>query len=259
MAIFGMVKGELFESVCALIGTTEHTVVTSMGTSTYTGPKYTFSPYCNPIAEVCTGAGTNEFDPRILVTLTWTDSALAGEDSMCRVNYAGFDYFNGQTIDLCPESYTFAKRDLVFLDGPATLAHTEHAVQEKWTRSSLSLKRSTYSNLTITGNYGKAFNTLTIAGVYDKDAWVNYTGGSYHYPPNFYLNVMTSDRPTFNDYRLGDGMFQTWTDPATTITYNIEKGRYWDCQTPYFAGSVSQYTSFPYHNTVTVPQGNTCI
>ena len=54
-----------------------------------------------------------------------------------------------------------------------------------------------------------------------------------------YMGIMNTDLTTINDYRLGDGMFPTaaapWTDAVTTITYRIEKGRYWDCQNP--AGS----------------------
>ena len=228
MAIGAMIKGEIFESICSLIGSTTMTTTGTMA-STYQGPANTFQPYCEPKKpDAC-----DPSFPLAKVTLTWTDSEKAGENpATCQVSYCGLLWYNGQTQQICPDEYT--------IDQTVTTISSHKGGIEVWVvggntnfndyEASLKLRMAYRYSIFGGSTYTYADQQLIIArsdsSTYNISfvTWYNFGTPNVIYDD---MGVMVVDKPSFNNYRIGDGMFVTFTDALTTITYVIERGDGW--------------------------------
>ncbi len=176
-------------------------------------------------------------------------------------------YYNGQTRYACPSSYTLKGTSGTY--GTYFDDSYYYNAQEKWIRGGvqserlnqdLKLERRAYSvfrqtNFTpfsgiVYRGYVSNTNHLII-NKRNNNVSTDQTNSdrSFFYLSSFqirggnnprsdsysgssiraYMGVMNTGVPSLGDYRLGGGMFVTWTDPVTTITYKFEKGPYWNC------------------------------
>lgn len=116
----------------------------------------------------------------------------------------------------------------------------------------------------------KQNNSYTGAGYtnFDSSFWFKSVASTTSIGINRAMDVMTSGRPSFNDYNLGEGMLLNlgsgvppttqWTDPITTITYTFERFQYWDCTlAPFeFSGNVTDGDTVACDALYTYPGGN---
>jgi len=205
-----------------------------------------------------------DFLPMMKVTLSWTDDVAAGMDGSGKVSYMHATgkpgvldgYSNGQTRHACPSTYILGQEQFTNSSYGSPVSAGSQA-QEHWSKGDNSQHKDQefralrqFRSYTHSGSsYVRNRNELIINkrnndfGVpapssdytnFDYSQWVGYSANSisttYDYNAlSMGVPVMNTPQPSYGDYRLGAGMFVTWTDPVTTITYKFEQGPYWNC------------------------------
>ncbi len=167
MGIGNLIKNvNIYESVCDMMETkyTDTTITTTMGTTqgdfTNCGPIVNWQPYCVPqVIGNCQTVPTPTA-PTIFFTVSWNN--CNGPDSFfpegpknpgdCRVTWLGQDFYNGQTIEMCPTEYT------VDPNSTSTTLSLFYSNKEEWKRGGFTARRAVKKQI----NYHVNTNTTTM-------------------------------------------------------------------------------------------------
>ncbi len=170
-------SGNIFDSICDMMQSvfTNTTITltdgmggsyTTIGTYTNCGPVDTWQPYCSPaVIGNCQDVPTPT-DPTIFFTVSWNN--CNGPDSTlpegpknpgeCRVTWLGQDFYNGQTIEMCPTSYTVEPNSTTKTFGTGTVSYLYYSNKEEWARGGFTARRAVKKGI----NYNINTNTTTM-------------------------------------------------------------------------------------------------